>query len=362
MIDRLVKRIQIGGGALSSKAGLPPGTLKYVGASRNTEVEIDYYAYGQQELESGIVENVDQVFSYMKPNQVLWLNTNGVHQIDIIGKLADTFQVHPLTQEDLVNTLQRPKFEAFEDYLFVVIKMMFLNDGQSSIWVEQVSIIIGKQFVITFQEQAGDILGDLRKRLLKPGSRLRKNGADYLGYALMDVIVSQYFGVLEWFEQKIEQMELKINEEPAKDFSSEILGLKKDISALRKVVFPLREVVLQIIRFEEKLIQKKHKAFFKDLQDQILYAIETIDSFKDQLSDLQQLNAAGMGKHMNEVMKTLTIIATIFIPLTFIAGIYGMNFENMPELHYPYAYGIVWGVMIFCILIMIWYFRRKDWI
>ncbi|MCL4151113.1 UNVERIFIED_CONTAM: hypothetical protein GTU68_019572 [Idotea baltica] len=346
----------------SQKAGLPPGTLLYVGENRTGSSSIDIFDYAGETVLSK--ENVDlaELPTYKSNNTSTWINVDGIHEIDLISGICEQFKIHPLTQEDIVNTFQRPKFEVHDEYLYVVMKMIYYDKETEFITVEQVSFILGEGYVITFQEMTEDVFGPIRDRLQQGHTRIRRRGSDYLFYALIDVIISNYFVVLERFEDHIESLEEKINLDASSDLLKEIQVNKKELLSLRRSIFPVREVINGMSRSESLLISKRTQVFIRDLYDQVYQVSDTIENFRDSLSGLHDLHLSLVSHKMNEIMKVLTIIATIFIPLTFVAGIYGMNFNNMPELQWKYGYFMAWIVMILMTIGMVLFFRKKRWL
>jgi len=282
--------------------------------------------------------------------------------MDIIEKIGTHFGIHPLVLEDIVNTGQRPKMEDFEDYIFLVVKMLTCDQSQSDMNTEQVSLLLGPNFVISFQERQGDVFDSIRDRIRNSKGRIRKEGADYLAYVLLDAVVDGYFIVLESLGERIETLEDQVIENPTTETLQVINGLKREMIVLRRSVWPLREVIGALERGGSALIHKATGTYLRDVYDHTIQVADTIDSYRDMIIGTRDTYLSSLSNRMNEVMKVLTIIATIFIPMTFIAGIYGMNFQFMPELGWRWSYFVVWGVMIAVAGVMIAYFKRKDWI
>jgi len=285
-----------------------------------------------------------------------------LHELDLIESLGRHFKIHPLVLEDIVNTGQRPKMEGFEDYLFLVLKMLNYDEKTNEIRTEQVSLVIGKYFVISFQEREGDVFNQVRERIRKSKGKIRKRGSDYLAYALMDAVVDNYFIVLEKMGEKTEDLEQELLTKPSSETLQAIHSLKRKLILLRKSVWPLREAVSGLTRGDSKLIKDSTIVYLRDVYDHTIQVIDTIETLRDTVSGMLDTYLSSISNRMNEVMKVLTIIATIFIPLTFIAGIYGMNFEYMPELEWPWGYFAVWGVMILVAITMCIYFKRRGWL
>jgi magnesium transporter len=348
--------------AKSKRAGLSPGTLIHVGRARTARVRIRVIDYAENKLEEKELTAIEECFPYRDEPTVTWINVDGVHLTEIIGKIGKHFGLHPLILEDIVNTRQRPKFEDYNVHLFIVLKMLGYNDARAEVNSEQVSIVLGKNYVISFQETEGDVFDPVRERIRNGKGRIRKMGADYLAYALIDAIVDHYFIVLEKLGERIEALEVEMVADPDADTLTRTHKLKREMLVLRKSVWPLREVVSRLERGESTLIRKQTHFFLRDVYDHTIQVIDTIETDRDMLSGLLDLYLSTVSNKMNAVMKVLTIIATIFIPLTFIAGIYGMNFEFMPELHWHWGYPIALLIMLAAGVIMLLFFRKKKWL
>ncbi|MEO0473736.1 MAG: magnesium/cobalt transporter CorA, partial [Bacteroidota bacterium] len=291
-----------------------------------------------------------------------WINVDGVHDTDFLKEFHSLYNLHPIVQEDITNTTQRPKVEEYDNGVYLVLRMLSYDVEKKEINTEQVSLFLGAGYVLTYQERTEDVFDPIRQRIQLNQGRLRKTKADYLFYALLDTIVRNYYSVLEGIEDQIDEIEDRIYEDNAREVIQEIQKLKKVLIFLRKSIFPLREVINQIERtHDHAFIQQKTLLFFRDLQDQMFQITDLIESFRDTLSNLHDLHLALNGHKMNQVMKLLTIISTIFIPLTFIVGVYGMNFKHMPELDWQNGYFMVLGIMGLLTVLLIWFFKRKDW-
>ncbi|GAB4417221.1 MAG: magnesium/cobalt transporter CorA [Bacteroidia bacterium] len=343
------------------KAGLPPGTVVYVGKERLGTPQINAYLFDETLLEAHELLQPDALPDLIARRVNTWINVDGIHDAALLTRVADILCIHPLTQEDIANTTQRPKLEAFDDYLYLVLKMIYWEEASASVLIEQVSMVLRADCVVTFQEDNQDVFPPLRERLKTPGTRLRNMKADYLFFALIDIVVSNYFGVLERFEARLEAVEDQIYNQPGKDILYDLQRIKKDLLLLRRSMYPLRDVVNQLVRTDHPCLSKRTNMYFQDLRDQIYHVTEALDTYQGMVSNLHELYLALSGHRMNEVMKVLTIISTIFIPLTFIAGVYGMNFQYMPELSWRYSYFVVWGLMATLTLGLVWFFRRKGW-
>jgi magnesium transporter len=347
---------------ISKKAGLPPGTLVHVGEKKTEEVRIRLIDYDEEHFQEREIETVEECFPFKDKPTITWINIDGLHQVDVIEKLGIHFDIHPLVLEDIMHTGQRPKAEDFEEYIFVVLKMLYYKGKDDQIKAEQISLVLGSNFLISFQEQEGDVFSAVRDRIRNGKGRIRKTGSDYLAYALMDIIVDQYFVVLERFEEKIESIEEQLLSNPARQILDSIHAMKRDMIFFRKLVWPLREVVGGLARGESSLISQPTEIYLRDVYDHTIQVIDTIESLRDVLSGMLDIYLSTISNKMNEVMKVLTIMATIFIPLTFIAGVYGMNFKYMPELEWHWAYFAALSVMVGVAVLMVWYFKSKKWL
>jgi len=346
---------------ISKTVGYIPGELVHIGEKKVDKVKISVLDYDDKDFHEKEIINIEETFPFKDTPTVTWVNIDGLHNLDIIEKIGNNFQMHPLTLEDIVNTGQRPKYEDFDQYIFVVLKMLMFDDLKKEIISEQVSLIFGSNYVISFQEKEGDVFNPIRERIRNAKGRIRKMGADYLAYSLLDAVVDNYFAILEKLGEKIEGMEEELVTDPRPQTLQAIHNLKRDTIFLRKSVWPLREVVGGLERGESKLIKKGTHIFLRDLYDHTIQVIDTIETFRDMVSGMLDVYLSSVSNRMNEIMKVLTIFAAIFIPLTFIAGIYGMNFEFMPELKWRWGYFSLLGFMAVVGFGMLFYFRRKKW-
>ena len=346
---------------MSKKAGLPPGSPVHIGERKTEKTRITIIDYDQAQLQEKEAGSIEECFAFKDNPTVTWINIDGLHQIEIIEKMGRHFNLHSLVLEDIVNTGQRPKMEDFEDYIFIVLKMLYY-DQKGGIKTEQVSLILGPNFVISFQEQEGDVFNPIRDRIRKAKGRIRKMGADYLAYALMDTIVDNYFIILERLGEEIEDMEEELLTNPTTETLQKIHFLKREMILLRKSTWPLRELINGLERTESPLIQESTGVYLRDVYDHTIQVIDTVETFRDMISGMLDIYLSSISNKMNEVMKVLTIIATIFIPLTFLAGVYGMNFRYMPELEWHGGYFVVLLVMAAVGISMVGYFRRKKWL
>jgi len=346
----------------SKKSGLSPGTLVHIGEQKTAEVKITIIDYDETQFQEKVVKKVEECFPFKDKPTVTWINIDALHQVDIIEKLGKHFGLHPLVLEDIVNTDQRPKIEDFVTYLFFVLKILSYNIQENDVVSEQLSLILGTNFLISFQEYPGDNFEPIRERIRNDKGRVRKMGVDYLAYTLVDAIIDNYFLILEQIGDKIEAIEDVLVTDPKPETLQTLHTLKREMILIRKSIWPLREVINRLERWETPLIQKATTIYLRDVYDHTIQVIDTIETYRDMLSGMLDIYLSSVSNRMNEVMKVLTIIATIFIPLTFIAGIYGMNF-NMPELQWPGAYPYMFYFILIVIgLLMLTYFRRKKWL
>ena len=345
----------------SKKVGQAPGTVVFVGEKKVEEIRITLIDYDENQYAEREIKNIEDCFPYKDTPSISWINIDGVHQVDVIEKLGAHFVLHPLLQEDVVNTHQRPKFDEFDDHLFIVLRMFSFNEEENELEAEQISLIVGANFVISFQERQGDVFEQVRERLRNGKGRIRKKGSDYLAYALIDAIVDSYYNILEGLGEHIESLQDQMVSEPKQEDLQLIQHLKRNMLFFRKSVWPLREVIVGLARSESHLIKEDVLVYVRDVYDHVIQAIDTIETFRDMLSAMLDIYLSSVGNRMNQVMKVLTIIATIFIPMTFLAGIYGMNFKYMPELEWRYAYLVFWIVVSVVLIAMIAYFKRKKW-
>jgi magnesium transporter len=346
----------------SKKAGLPPGTLIHIGERKAEEVGITIIDYDEQRFEERQAADVRECFPFKASPTVNWINIDGFHQIDIIEQLGKHFELHPLILEDILNTGQRPKCEDYEKYIFIVLKMLTFDDENQAIRSEQVSLVLGSRLVISFQESLGDVFEQIRDRIRNAKGRIRKLAADYLVYALVDAIVDNYFIILEKLSEKVESLEEELLVEPREKTLKQIHMLKRELIFLRKSVWPLRESINGLEKTESALIQDSTRPYLRDVYDHTIQVIDTVETHRDMVSGMLEIYLSSMSNRMNAVMKVLTIIATIFIPLTFVAGIYGMNFKHMPELEWRWGYACVLVVMVLVAVVMLIYFRKKKWL
>ncbi len=344
----------------AKKAGLPPGTPIYIGQPKVEQVYCRAYLYNQSDLEERTL-CPDECARLRREGMTLWLDVVGLHDVDAIRTLASAFHLHPLTLEDILNTHQRPKAEEYEGYLYLVMRMLTFDTREGRIMSEQVSLVIGNDFVLSFQEREGDVFEPVRERLRSAPSRLRARGADFLAYSLIDAIVDHYFVVLEHVGDQIERLDVQLMAQVDSALLQAIQSWRHTLLEFSHAVWPLREAIGWLARGETPLIHESTRLYLRDVYDHLMYVIENLTTYREMLSNLVELHLSATSNRLNEVMKTLTIIATIFMPLSFIVGIYGMNFDYMPELHWRWGYPAVLLLTLTIALGLILYFRRKGW-
>jgi magnesium transporter len=351
-----------------NKVGLPPGSVVHIGEQHTTSARISLFRFKESSCEEHIFTSLEQAREALQairtdPESYFWLNVDGVHDTQLIEGIGKLFELHPLTIEDLTNTTQRPKREDLGHYLFVVLKMLLHDHETHEVVAEQVSIVLGERYLISFQEQArtGDVFDYVRARLRGGKGRMRKSGVDYLAYALIDAIVDYYFVILEEFGERIDTMEEEVINLPNPTTLTTLYQLKSELLYLRRAIWPLREVVSGLEREETPLLSAAVRVYMRDVYDHAIQIIDTVETDRELLASMLDIYLSSVSNKLNAVMKVLTILATIFMPLTFIAGVYGMNFKYMPELEWQYGYPATLAFMALLALAMVIYFRRKNW-
>lgn len=340
----------------------------HTGKKRTDKVKITLAHYNESKYEQITISKISKIESYLDEKSVTWLNIAGIHDIELLQEIGNYFHIHPLVLEDIVNTDQRAKSEEYDEYQYVVIRKLNFPDKANELESDQISFILFKNLLISFQEDNLPIFESIYNRLKVDGNRIRKYGTDYLMYVLIDNVVDGYFDVLDRFGDKLEDLEDQIMDGPEKDTMQGIQHLRRELIFFRKSVWPLRDMLNNLYRLDTPLIDASMRIYLRDVYDHSIHVIDTIENYRDMVMSLTDTYMSSVSNRMNEIMKVLTIIATIFIPLTFIVGLYGMNFNtsvspfNMPELKFYYGYPAVWLVMIIVAIIMIIYFRRKKWL
>jgi magnesium transporter len=345
---------------LQNKIGAPPGTLIYYGEDQTEKVRITLIEYNEGQFIEKTFNDVQECLANVNMDMVKWINVDGIHDVTLVETLGKHFNIHPLTLEDIVNTNQRPKFEDYDNYVVSIMKMIYYETELRS---EQLTVVLMDGMVISFQEvHGGDAFDLIRTRIRQGKGRIRKMGADYLAYALIDAVVDCYFTILEKIGDRIELLEEELITEPSRETMQQLHAMKREMIFVRKAVWPMRDMINNFERSESELIRPTTDVYLRDVHDHTIRIIDTVETFRDLLSGMMDIYLSSVSNKMNEVMKMLTIITTIFVPVTFIAGVYGMNFDYMPELHSKWGYPAVWAVMLTVIITLVVYFRRKKWL
>jgi len=347
---------------ISEKVGMSPGSLIHIGDIHDQDQHITIIDYTKNSGEVIDVESIDDILKFKDKNSVTWVNVEGLKNIEIIESIGQAFNIHPLVLEDILNTHQRAKFEDYDDYQYIVLKGLFLENKDSTVIYEQISILLLNNFVFTFKEKKDNLFEPIEKRIQNSKNRIRGLGPDYLTYAILDSIIDQNFALLESLDEIIDSIEEELLLNPGADTLKRIQNIKRELIYIRRSVSPLRELLNSILRVESPLIEEKTQIYFRDVYDHVLRISETIELQRDMVYGLMDMYQTSISNKMNEVMKVLTVFASIFIPLTFIAGVYGMNFEYMPELQWRLAYPILWVIFIVVGVGLLIYFRRKKWL
>ena len=354
-VPRLFKRHR-------ARPGQPPGTLLYDREPRVDKVSIRVMDYSPEACTVRTTTDVEDTFRLRDSRTVSWIDVEGLHDTDLLNRFGAHFGMHPLVLEDILNTHQRPKFEEYDEYVYLVVRMLAPGVNGGELHSEQVSLILAPRFVVTFQEVPGDVFDPLRKRIDLGKGRLRRMGTDYLVYALIDLIVDNYFLVLEGIAERIEHVEQTITEDPQPEDLSRVHQLRRELVYMRRNVWPLRDVVIALERSETEVVSDDVRVYVRDLHDHVVQVIESMENFRDVLSSLHDLYTSGISNRTNEVIRVLTIISTIFVPLTFLAGVYGMNFDILPELHWRWGYVSFWVVSLALVGGLIGFLRTRRWI
>lgn len=348
-------------GQRSLKTGLAPGTLVHIGSRKTEKTNVSVIEYDEDSIKHIEVDDPGDLAYFKDSSGTSWVNIDGLHDISLLGAIGEVFKLHPLVMEDIVNTEQRPKIEDYGDYIYIAIKQLFIDEATGDIITDHQSIVLGNGFVISAGESRTRVFKPVRERL-ESGSRIRKMDADFLAYSLMDTIIDNYFDVLERLGDRIDGIEELLISKPVPDTLKKINDLKRDMLFIHKSVWPLREVTSLLERGESQLVKDGTRLFIRDLYDHVIQAMDTSEIYRDILSGLLDMYLSSLSNKMNEIMKVLTIISTIFIPLTFLAGLYGMNFRYMPELEWRWGYFALLGVMTAVAAAMLSFFKKKKWL
>lgn len=346
----------------SQKRGLPPGSLIHIGEKKIDTTRISVTSFSESKYEVKRVLTCDEDFLIANNDEVKWVDVEGLSDVGFVEALGDKFGLHQLVMEDILNTDQRPKMEDYCDYIFIVLKMLCLGKDKKEIVADQVSIIIGNNYIITFQEGEQDVYDPIRERLKSVSSKLRKLGSDYLAYAIIDAIVDNYFLVFERIGDDLEILEDELVASASAEILKNLHVVRRDMVFLRKSVWPLRELVGGLERIESDIVKDTTRIYLRDVHDHAVYLVDTVETFREMLQGMLDVYLTSVNNRMNEVMKVLTIIATLFMPLTFIAGVYGMNFRFMPELEWRFGYPMIVLFMVGVAGCMFTYFRKKKWL
>jgi len=345
-----------------------PGSIVYIGESREGKAIIDITEYDTSNITEKSQARIEDCYPLKESPNVSWINIAGVHDTAMLEKLGEKSGVHPLVLEDIANTGQRPKYDDLESYIFVVLRQLSLDSDTGELNSEQISVVFAENYLISLQEQKSDIFAAVKDRLKRQVPRTRFMGPDYLAYALIDVVVDQYFQILEILGERIEKLQDRLIADPSKEDLEEIHRLKRRLTSLRRSIWPLREVIGGLSRTESRLIHDYTGPYLRDLYDHVVQVIDSIETYREMVSGLLDIYLSSVSNRMNEVMKVLTIIATIFIPLSFLAGVYGMNFNteisrfNLPELGWRYGYPFFWLIALIVVALLLWLFKRKKWL
>ncbi|MDP8322213.1 MAG: magnesium/cobalt transporter CorA [Candidatus Stygibacter australis] len=346
---------------MKNRIGLAPGTMVHIGSQKAESTGISLIDYDPATVTEKKLNSINEVFPSFQSEIISWTNIDGLHNMELFTELSKELKLHPLLMEDILDTGQRPKLEIYSDHLLVILKMITWNDQDKRIDFEQVSFVLGKNYLLSFQEHQGDVFEHVRQRIRNPQSRIRKMKTDYLLYSLLDAIVDSYFLMLSTVGDQIEELEEELIENPSNDILSTIHHLKRDVLFLRKSIWHLRTVISNLNREDFQYITPELHTYLRDLYDNTVQVMDTIETYREIISGMLDIYLSSLSNRMNQVMKVLTIFAAIFIPLTFVAGVYGMNFHYMPELSYKWAYPIWWVFVIIITVGMVIYFKKKKW-
>lgn len=346
----------------SQKAGLPPGSLVYVGEYNNEEVILSEFTLSGKSIKPNVLSNISESTYVDLQSDMTWINLEGIHDTKTVETIGEKFNLDSMILEDIVNTQHRPKEDELDDYLFLSLRLLDIDSKDQSIINEQISLVLGKNFLVSFQERKSEIFSGFRKRLEQGKSNIRLSKVDYIFYRIIDTVVDNYFFVTEHISDSIDELEGRILKSPEESSIEEIYALKKKLQLIKKAILPLREAISSIVRNDHEFIDDSTEKYFRDVSDHLSQIADTLSTQSETIISFVDLFMSGLSTKMNQVMQVLTMFATIFIPLTFIAGVYGMNFENMPELQWKYGYLVAWGLMISVGLGFIIYFKRKKWL
>jgi magnesium transporter len=348
----------------AGKTGLPPGSLIHIGDDLQAATTVSMITLSATGVDEKKIQSIDGLLKYQQSESVTWLIVEGLRNTDLIAQIGAAFDVHQLVLEDILNTHQRPKFEEYNNYLYIVLKSIVSQaQGNFSVAYEQISLLLFDNVVVTFKEKADDLLEPVRQRILSSKGRLLTRGADYLAYMILDIIVDHCFILVDSLDEAVASLEDSLLvAEPTLETLYAIQMLKREILNIRRYISPIRELMAAMLRSESRLVDAKTRIYLRDVHDHAIRIIESIEVYREILSGLLEMYMTSINNKMNEVMKVLTVFASIFIPLTFLAGIYGMNFEYMPELRWKWAYPALWVVFLLIPAVLLVYFKRKKWL
>ncbi len=347
----------------SNKIGVPPGTLLHIGEQKTQKIKLGLVDYNKERVIEKENATIQECLGCMKgDDSISWVHVGGVHDPELIATIGKQLGLHPLMMEDILNTGQRAKLDDYRDTIYIVTRSLKYNAEKNEVDDEQISIILGKSFVFSFTESSDNQFKDIKERIKKPLSRFRVSGSDYLMYAIIDTIVDNYFVVLEKVDDYLEKLDESLVDHPGRSVLAKIQKMKREMTLLRKWIWPMREVASQLLRIESPLISQSTRVYFRDVHDHAVYAIETIEGFRDIVGNMIDLYLSNISQRLNEIIKVLTIVSTIFVPLTFISSVYGMNFDVMPELHWKYGYPLLLLLMLLVAGGMLAFFKRRHWL
>lgn len=341
--------------------GLSPYELKFRGRHRSGDIRMTLFEIDFEKVNESTIRSVEELLPYKNSETLIWLNIDGLHDEKLMGELVDTLQIPADILSDVMEPGTRPQMEEFDKGLFVSIKMMELNEGKNRVSVDNLSLVVMDNLLVTFQEEKSDLFNPVRERIRKHSKRFRTLGADYLAFALLDVVIDNYIFILGGLGEKIENLENEMIMDPGRETLKIINLLKRELSNLGRYIRPAREMIIGLVKSESDFIAPVNEKHYKELQDNINQAVELLDYYRELLYDELNIYHSSMSTKLSDIMALLTIFSVIFIPLTFIVGVYGMNFDNIPELHWRYGYFIVWGVMLLIAIGMLWYFKKRKW-
>ena len=349
--------------SVAEKAGLPPGTLVHIGEIRHPDTRISVINYSRDKFEKKSISSIDELLPYKNDtDSITWVDVEGLSDITLIEELGRLFNIHLLILEDVLNTHQRPKVEEYDDCIYLVAKAIELGEGEFSVEYQQISILLYDRFIFTFKERQDELFSAIKERLQNGKGAIRQQGPDYLAYVILDSIVDRYFSIQDTIDDVVDALEEELLNDPLRETLMKIQRVKRGLIYIRRVVSPQRDMLGVILHTDTPLIQEKTYVYFRDVYDHVLRVSEAVDSYREIMTGLLDIYISSMSNKMNEIMKVLTVFASIFIPLTFLTGIYGMNFENMPELKTKWGYPLLWGIFITIPLLLLVLFKKKKWL